>query len=149
MTVETQDIVTLDHHGKRRMGIVLQVGIVPGGAAVAIGYGVQHRHGDSVHVAPESQEGRVLRIYKPTYFYPHRTLIISLEAIYATGRKCPKTLFQRLQPFLGRAIMNSYKRLGRMPKSPRVTRRQKLTATLGELIKQKSERTLHIEEEAD
>ncbi len=136
MTIESQDIVTLDHHGKLRMGVVLQVGIIPGGAAVAIGYGAAP-HADGVRVRPKTRDGRILRLYKPTTFCGSRTLIISVDCIYPTGRKCPKTLFRHLERFLGDAIRNSYKRLD--PRKPeRAATPKQLTATFGELIKQKS-----------
>jgi len=55
MTVEKQDIVTLDHYGKRRMGVVLQVGIVPGGAAVAIGVSDFYTSGAEVIEQPPAK----------------------------------------------------------------------------------------------
>ena len=137
MTVENQDIVTLDHYGKRRMGVVLQVGIVPGGAAVAIGYGTNRQHDDRVRVTPESHEGHILRIYKPTAFYAGRTLVISLDKIYPTGRKCPQSLFVKLEPFLGGAIMNSYRKHEAPNRPQSHCPAKKLTATLGELLKGK------------
>lgn len=131
MNTMVRDIVTLDFHEKKRMGIILQIGAVPGSAIVAIGYGVQQRHSDRVRVTPHSQWGQILRIYKDTAFYARRTYSISLNAIYPTGRICPRILFERLEPFVGDAIINDYNEIQQPRKS--LSFSSNFSVTLGEL----------------
>ena len=108
MTIGIGDIVTLDHHGKTRMGVILQVGVIPGAAIVAIGYGIENRHDNCVCVCPNTKTGKLLRIYKETTFYARRTHIVSVDCIYPTGRSAPRCLLEQLEPFAGEAIRNNY-----------------------------------------
>ena len=137
MPAQVQDIVTLDFHGKKRMGIVLQVGAVPGAAIVAIGYGIQDRHSDRVSVQPNTRWGRMLRIYKDTAFYARRTHVVSLECIYPTGRSCPKRLFRRLEPFVGHAIQNHYADVESEERESHNYSTGSLNVTLGDLAGKK------------
>lgn len=99
--IERRSIVWAFHGGKMRKGVVLE--IVHGVATVIVGYGTG-RAFDRVDVDPNSRDGVVLQLTKPTYFYARGGIAFPpIHMCTDTGRRCPPELFEKLNALRLRA----------------------------------------------
>jgi len=140
MIVKAKDVVTLDFHGKKRMGVILQANVIKGLSIVAIGYGLRRISENPISIDPSTRNGKILRIYKETFFYKNRVYLVANDNIYLSGNRCPADLFNKLVLFTNSAFENSasdQKILSHKSKAPQKNTKH-LSATLGELAKTSS-----------